>query len=248
MDGGEDRQAHGYLYDFKNDAWTMIYNRMHASNEMSNFIYTKDNELMWHSANSALANDARFYKWTNNPISPFGQMTIGAEDLTDKINNLKQFRITTKDFTFEEPAVRKKIYKVYVTYKSVDKVGTDDEASANSNVLLYYATNGQGASDGTTNWTEFPDSTEAGGATTYYKTSGSYAAGSAGFQGVDTWKTVELKPSSSINNIYSFQLKFEWDKQDNIDGQTGNFSNDAIIPNGFMINDISIVYRKKSIK
>ena len=46
------------------------------------------------------------------------------------------------------------------------------------------------------------------------------------------WKTAILKPSSSINNIYSFALQ--------ISG--------GVLTNGFAINDISIVYRMKRAK
>ena len=50
--------------------------------------------------------------------------------------------------------------------------------------------------------------------------------------GTNDWVSAELKPSSSINNIKSFQLKFDGDTTD------ANFE----------INDISIVYRIKNIK
>ena len=49
----------------------------------------------------------------------------------------------------------------------------------------------------------------------------------------DKYVTAELKPSSSINNIKSFQLKFE-----DVFG----------VPAKFEINDITIVYRAKNIK
>ena len=49
--------------------------------------------------------------------------------------------------------------------------------------------------------------------------------------GTDDWVSAELKPVSSINNVYSFQLIF---------GGTA--------PADFEINDISIIYRMKSIK
>ena len=236
----EGRYLEGYIYDFRNQAWTMTFNRTHAHGEKSNFIHHTDGSLVWNNSSAAGNNIAKFYKWSNDPISTYNMP--GDLSTLDNINHLKQFRIVTKDFTFEEPSVRKKIYKVYVTYKSVDNVGQTTEAAANSNVLLYYATNGQGEVNGTTNWTEFPESKEASASTVLYKTS-SEDAGSAGFQGTSTWKTVELKPSSSINNIYSFQLKFELDKQSSYKD-----SNNSKVANGFMINDISIVYRKKSIK
>ena len=45
------------------------------------------------------------------------------------------------------------------------------------------------------------------------------------------WINAELKPATSINNVYSFQLHFG--------GTAGS---------DFEINDISIVYRIKSVK
>ena len=53
-----------------------------------------------------------------------------------------------------------------------------------------------------------------------------------GDTGTSDWTKAELKPSSSINNINSFQLLF--------DGTTTDVN--------FAINDISIVYRTKNIK
>lgn len=47
------------------------------------------------------------------------------------------------------------------------------------------------------------------------------------------WTTAILKPSTSVNNIYSFGLKFE---------------NDGVVNKDFEINDISIVYRLKNVK
>ena len=50
-----------------------------------------------------------------------------------------------------------------------------------------------------------------------------------------------LKPDSSINNIDSLKLKFETKKR--------NVNNDLNgVPKGFMINDISVIYRGKNVK
>jgi len=92
----------------------------------------------------------------------------------------------TKDFTFGDITRRKKIYKVYITYKSVDSSGD----AANSLVLVKHATNG-----GTT-YTAFDDS------------STNYAA-STGLASSAVWATAILVPTSSINNVYSMQLQFE---------------------------------------
>ena len=76
-------------------------------------------------------------------------------------------------------------------------------------------------------------------------TGGSAAAKCLNFSGADgsspgtnDWLKAELKPSASINNINSFRLK--------ISGDGGDASNN--IAADFEINDISIIYRIKSVK
>ena len=54
------------------------------------------------------------------------------------------------------------------------------------------------------------------------------------------WITAELKPSESINNIKSIKLKFEI--------KTSSNSMLFGVPPGFMINDITIIYRPKNVK
>ena len=56
------------------------------------------------------------------------------------------------------------------------------------------------------------------------------------------WIVAELKPASSINNIDSFKLKFETKKRSNVD------NDDNGVPSGFMINDISVIYRTKNVR
>ena len=114
--------------------------------------------------------------------------------------------IDFKDEDFDEPSLRKKVYKVYITYK----------CSADTNVKAVYATNG-GSSFGF----DFA-------AGTNYASNNLQSTSSE-------WARAELIPDdkSEANNIYSFQLKLY---------STG------VVPANFAINDITIVYRKKSIK
>ena len=56
------------------------------------------------------------------------------------------------------------------------------------------------------------------------------------------WIVAELKPDSSINNIDSFKIKFETKKR------TSVANDDNGVPKGFMINDISVIYRAKNVK
>jgi hypothetical protein len=219
----------------------------------------------------------------------------------------RDFRIITKDYDFGAPSVNKKIYKVYVTFKSTDlesskerKLLQQQDIYKNSNVGVYYAING------TNNWTEFSttkssnygtkglisDDAENTTTTTSYiganttsvlvasaanikvgyviKTgtddsdeqmlvtaiSGttltlergyneteqvSHSSSSTVYISTGDWIVAELKPDSSINNIDSLKLKFETKKR--------NISNDLNgVPKGFMINDISVIYRGKNVK
>jgi len=88
--------------------------------------------------------------------------------------------MTTKDIDFGTPAVRKKIYKVYVTYKGTSA----------TNVVVDYGTNG-----GTTFPYDFADGTNFA---------------STKLAGSSAWAVAELKPdvSSEANNVKSFRLRF----------------------------------------
>jgi len=96
------------------------------------------------------------------------------------------FSVKTKDVDFGNPSIRKKVYKVYVTFKSGGLL---------SGVLLKYSTNGG------TSWSGFDS-------TTYYDNSKGFDSYNGGTSTSD-WITVVLTPSSSINNVYSMQLRFE---------------------------------------
>ena len=115
------------------------------------------------------------------------------------------FYFSTKDIDLGAPGVRKKIYKVYVTYR----------CTGDSNIQVEYGTN-QGLINNSFSAT---DSTNYG-SSTLDTSSGVY-------------QVAELKPSSSINNIYSFQL---------------GFTSLAPPPSDFEINDITVIYRAKRVK
>ena len=100
------------------------------------------------------------------------------------------FLYTTKDIDFGQPSVRKKIYKVYITYKTADSDGVA------SNVMVDYDING-----GTTFPFDFQDGTNF--------SSNKLAAANG-------WQQAELKPDNSSgtnesNNIFSFRLRFQID-------------------------------------
>ena len=99
---------------------------------------------------------------------------------------------------------------------NTNETGTFTALFVNTNIKAYYSTNG---ADGT--FTQFSTSTS-----TNYGANGLTDSGAT-----NKWITAELKPSSSINNVYSFCLKFE--------------GPGVSIPSTFQINDFSIVYREK---
>ena len=186
----------------------MFYGRHIIDAVQSNFVYDEDQNLSW--LNYSMGDFGSIEKWSNEPKkSPTSEASEG-----------KLFKVITRDFVFDDPSKRKKIYKVYVTYKS-----TLNGEAALSYVRAYYAKNGTGDAkealvDG--NWTMF-------------STTDSVNHGGNGFTGSSTWQRAELKftDSSDVNNVYSFQLKFEALAQ---------------VPDGFMINDIEIIYRGKNVK
>jgi len=101
----------------------------------------------------------------------------------DTSNASNSFSLKTKDIDFGQPSVRKKIYRVYVTYKS----------GATTNVQVDYDVDG-----GTSFTYDFANGTNF--------TSNELASASG-------WQVAELKPdtSSEANNIKSIRLRFGTD-------------------------------------
>ena len=107
-----------------------------------------------------------------------------------------------------------------ISSEDEDKSEDKDGSATDSKILIKYNTNGASGS--------FTD--------TFSDNSTNYSA-STGFASAGDWTTAILKPSSSINNVYSIQFQLSYI------GGTATFP----APN-FKINDISIVYRAKRIK
>jgi len=184
-DVGDAKSGNGYMYSFLTKAWVECP-ALGTDAVKSNFINDYDNTLtywQWDSAGSELIRGWSGTKVTNST-----------------------FNLELKDEDFGEPALRKKLYKIYITYK----------CSADTNVKAVYATNG-GSSFGF----DFA-------AGTNYASNNLQSTSSE-------WAQAELIPDdkSEANNIYSIQLKLY---------ATG------AVPANFEINDITYVYRKKSIK
>ena len=107
-----------------------------------------------------------------------------------------------------------------------------DGAATASNVKILYAKNGKGnpatSNIGSGNWTEFSDN------------STNYQA-SEGLAGANEWTKAELlfTNTSDVKDVYSLQLKLEI-RETSTAG--------SIVPTGFAINNIEIVYKNKRAK
>ena len=147
----------------------------------TNMVTTTDKKLVLATNSELVPNHVQFTQWDDSPKSLFKHS-----------KSAESFNIQTKDIDFDNPSRRKKIYKVYVTFKAGGYV---------SGVRLRYATNGSNSFTG-----KFRD-------TTYY----SDAKGFDSYNGAQNsstadWITVALKPTTDLtaNNIYSMQLKFDY--------------------------------------
>ena len=215
----------GYIYNLESESMYMTYKAFagvakNANNPyFSNFSSdSKGNLISYAYANSSEAsinygiND--ILKWQHTEGNDIDLSTQKGAPSNER--NATNVYASTKDFTFGNITSRNKIYKVYITYKSEDK----DGSATDSKILIKYNTNGASGS-----FTE-----------TFSDNSTNYSA-STGFASAENWTTAILKPSSSINNIYSIQFQLSYTAAPNT----------FPAPN-FKINDISIVYRAKRIK
>ena len=149
-----------YLYDFVLQSWTTGIGKITETTAMTNFALDGDQNLFYIDNTTTVRKT-----WQTSAQTSTG------------------FEYITPDIDFGQPGVRKKVYKVYVTYKS----------GATTNVQVDYDVNG-----GTT----FPYDFANGDNFT------SNELGSA-----SGWQVAELKPDNATesNNIKSFQLRFATD-------------------------------------
>jgi hypothetical protein len=311
----EDLLAQGY-YEGANDTFDTTVDsnqdvavalRMKAQYELSND-YTVGDRVYDAEENDIAGADIYYFTIEGQQGVPFnviGSQASTTAELQMFSNRLKDknhsgIRFLTKNFDFGDPSVRKKIYKVYVTFRSMDKdedysssyltarymVNGEDSANAkefsSSNSVNYQSFQGFVSHENTKNipTTTITDTAfahnvspsqidladvnsldkgdiikvnnelllvkkdginyETGvvqvlrGYQSTQPSSGDVAIGTTVYIFKKNSKYVaELKPSTSINNIYSFQLLFE---------------STAGTPSFFEIDDITIVYRMKNVK
>jgi len=166
---GVHTSAAGYVFNFTTKAWTYHDNLTVDHNAYTPLVTNFANGRLLHAS----ADSNKIYKWE-----------IG----TDHVQS-QNLSLITRDIDFGEPAVRKKIYKVYISYKGdgdavTVQYGTNGETDTASDLLPFYRTDSAGVSDNTnSDTTPLVDDTSK-----------------------EHWINAELVPVASINNIYSFQL------------------------------------------
>jgi len=206
----------GATYHFKTKSWSLIFGVWNDSigrtntGDMSNMITDKNGEILFYHTSQ----DASDISQNINTIRKWNH---GANNVL----STKNITFTTKDITFGDINVRKKIYKVYITYR----VRTNGE---DSNLSVTAAINGSQNFNIT-----FSDSSIFAFGDS--NSSGTACYSSSTLNETDAiWKTARLVPTtpSQLNNISSLMLKV-----------SGTPS-----PYNIEINDISISYRIKSVK
>jgi hypothetical protein len=189
------------IYDMKIKAWT-FQNEALNDEKRSNFV-NFDGMLIYHEKDT-------IRKYDDSPHTP--GLSAGAVG--------QNLNIYTKPYDFGTPLQRKKVYRVYVTYR----------CHGTTNVLVKYYVNGNSST--TYNFTTVSSNP-------FHSDDGIELDGSvAEFDSTaGIWETAVLKPSTSgeANNIKSFGLHFF------------NAAS-AEVDKDFEINDITIIYRNKSIK
>ena len=174
----------GASYHFPTKSWSFIaggfrgLTGISTTGDLSNMVTNDNGDLIYY--HNFEGGNINIKKWTHSALT----------DSTDQ----KLFFFTTKDFTFGNIAARKKLYKVYITYKS---------NSADTDVVVTGAVDGI-SSTGTFAIAFSTSSVFKGTSTACY--TGSSLQGTS-----NVWKTAELKfaTPSEVNNIFSFQLNFK---------------------------------------
>ena len=156
-----------HIYDMVTASWSDAASATFADAVKSNFITDWNGDLVHARTNTPK-------KWSNISVT----------------SSIVDFQ--TKDIDFGHPSVRKKIYKVYLTYRGNA-----------THVQVHYGV------DGITPASTFYTITSGTDGST---TGASAAAKCIPYDaGTNDWLKAELKPSSSINNINSFRLKISGD-------------------------------------
>ena len=214
-----------FFYNFLKDSWEYkgsAFGSFKDDNEnvQSGVINKYFNIRFAHLQGRLVCDDRVELKTWDDGVPQDGQFYDNTDDFTRP-----GVVLLTKDFDFGSPAVKKKIYKVYITYQS---------GGETTNMQVYYGVNGDALKT-----TAESSSLETFVADKTFKDGTNFTSNE--LDAATGWTVAELKPSTSseANNVYSFQLKMTTDGGEDFGER---------VPKEFEINDITIVYREKSVK
>ena len=165
-----------FLYDMVLRSWVRGVSKLTDSLDYTNFI---NNILTGDLTYAANTGTSTFYSWR------------------DTAQSSNAVSLKTKDIDFGQPGQRKKIYKVYLTFKG-----------AGTHVQIYYGVDGLTPAS-----TFYPITSGTDGSSTE---TGATAKCIAFDAGTTDWLKAELKPGSSINNVSSFRLTIKGDGSNSI--------------------------------
>tara|TARA_R100001463_G_scaffold5264_1_gene18379 strand:+ start:3903 stop:6746 length:2844 start_codon:yes stop_codon:yes gene_type:complete len=240
--GDSDNASNGFTYSLLSESFNYLINDAGNGNlftsDMTNLSSSNDGVLSWYQD---IGTDITEYKWD----AAIGDVYID---------------IKTRDQDFKDPARRKMVKNVYITYKSAITItGTiangsqNVDVSSTANIVTGMTVTGTDVPAGTTvssiadadTFVMSANATGSGSRTLTisksipvikYLTNGGtteYAFDAALQTNHSDWYTQVLKPnvSSEANNVYSFQVRI----------YGSSFE-------GFEINDINVIYRDKVLK
>jgi len=154
-----------FLYDMVTSSWVQGTALFESDGDLTNIVNDWNGDLIY-------ANGNTLYDWTSSPT------------LTTN------FSLKTKDIDFGQPGIRKKVYRVRISYKGdADSLTVKYSINGDTDTLYNFnGTNSDGTHDGSADATPLRDKTD-----------------------LTLWSHAELKPATSsvANNIYSFQIHMD---------------------------------------
>ena len=272
-----------YMYSFKTRSWSfskhLFTNFKNPNKELINNKMLTGASVFFNGYNHSVGrNYGRLAHTKTNPIlTKDGRFAIGINQLGDDIEDLcKEGHLNvmawnadsnkcspysrgmgcfiTKDIDFGSPGVRKKVFKVYITYRypNAKHAWTSNHGTPVSRPKVSFFANGNRAFPENNN--EISESQALG----YFGQN--YFNGALSLSGIENasgggyltghndndLKTAILEPAtaSDADNIYSFQLIVSADNDFGL--RPGGYMKG--FPPGFEISDITIIFREKTIK
>ena len=176
--GVESTDGDVYVFDMVTQSWTRGYDQIPSddySAQVTNFVNDWNGDLVLSENGASGGTVSTVVKWEDDLANATTSYSSGVY-------------IKTKDLDFGFPGVRKKIYRVHISYKGdADALSVLYGINGDGPALPFEGTNSDGTPTGSADASPLLDKSD-----------------------LTEWHHAELKPSvsSAANNAYSFQLYF----------------------------------------